>query len=382
VYFRGFLVKEKQRLDLIRKIESKRGSRVIAYISGTRPGHGASMHDADVRVLEHHLDEIFRKNRPSKLDLYLYTYGGAAEVPTAIVALFREYLGPKGEFSVLIPSSAYSAGTIVSLGADEIVMGPGGHIGPIDMQFGHTPIDVVHDYFDLARSLGLTTRSNIRDIFLRLTEEVHPLSLGEIQRSLKEGKRSAMRVLSTRRRPMSTKSNKKIIKFLTNEVGHHGQAIHRSEAKSNGIDFVKNAESFGIRDFMSQLFSAYENLLDLDVPLPRRTDLLDSESPGVRRGDESDVDAMGAYTMEKPLSLVESRDRLDVAKLAYGMRFWRDAPSAPAQRSPVDMGSVTAHSLRGSPGSAGKSGSSDARAVGSDEMRLNWSTVRRAEDDS
>lgn len=378
----GVFVKEQQRLDLIRKIENKRGSRVIAYVTGTRPGHGDSMSGADVRILEHHLDEIFRKKAPSKLDLFLYTPGGSAVVPTAIVALFREYLGPKGDFSVLIPAKAFSAGTIVSLGADEIVMGPGGHIGPIDTQFDGMPIDIVHDYFDLARSLGLTTRSNTRDIFLKMTDDVHPLQLGDIQRSLKEGERRAMRVLSTRRRALSRRRNRQIIRFLTSEVGLHGQAIHRSEARANGIDFVKDAEHYGIRNHMSELFGAYEQVLDLDLPLARPTQLL-RQKPAPRRGDESDVDAQGNYTMETPLSLIESRDRLDIAKLAYGMRFWRDAPSTPKTATPGRINTVQAEAgLRASSASEypATSRASSARVGTTGELRMDWSVVRQSTD--
>lgn len=378
-------MKERQRLDLIRKIEKKRGSRVIAYVTGTRPGHGDMMDDSDVRVIEHHLDEIFSKKAPSRLDLFLYTPGGYIVVPTTIVALIREYLGPKGEFSVLIPSMAYSSGTILSLGADEIIMGPGGHLGPIDTQSDGVPVDIIHDYFDLARSLGLKTRRNVRDIFLKLTDDMHPLMLGSIHRTLKEGERRAMRVLSTRKNPLSNRRNRKIVKFLTSDVGLHGQAIHRSEARENGLDFVKNAESYDIRNFMSELFSGYEQMLDLDLPLVRPSYLTDNK-PSRQPGDEADRDTYGNYIMEAPLSVVESLERLDIAKLAYGSRFWRDAPKAPRTNSPQGTESAVLAARTGTatgqtgPARLSSVSSEDVRRTEPEGFRVKWEIVRRSED--
>ena len=46
-----------------------------------------------------------------------------------------------------------------------------------------------------------------------------------------------------------------------------------------------------------------------------------------------------------PPSLIESRERLDIAKVAYGYRFWRDAPPAP-NGVPADMSPVAAGEMR------------------------------------
>lgn len=318
-------MKEQQRLDLIRKIENKRGSRVIVYMTSTRDGLDDYMSFDDIRIIEHHLNAIFRSG-VRKLDLMLYTPGGISVVPSAIVSLIREYLGPKGEFSVLIPSMAMSAGTIISLGADEIIMGPGGYIGPIDTQTilggNYRSVETLRAYFELAKSLGLRSRRDIRTLFLNLSEKVSPLQLGQLQRVINEGERTAQWVLKSRKRPLSERANKKIIRYLTESVGAHSQAIHRREALSAGLDFVRYAEHYGIDRFLSDLFIGYEKLLELDVPFVRNSEF------GIP-GDQLDVNVDGEHAMEKPISLVESRDRLDIAKLAYGYKFWRDAPAAP-----------------------------------------------------
>lgn len=46
--------------------------------------------------------------------------------------MFREY-SKQGSFSVLTPYRAHSAATVISLGADEIIMTEKSELGPIDI---------------------------------------------------------------------------------------------------------------------------------------------------------------------------------------------------------------------------------------------------------
>ena len=69
--------------------------------------------------------------RGTKLDLVLETPGGSGEVAEDIVRLFR---GKYEEIAVIIPGWAKSAGTIMAMAADEILMGPTSALGPIDAQ--------------------------------------------------------------------------------------------------------------------------------------------------------------------------------------------------------------------------------------------------------
>ena len=66
-----------------------------------------------------------------KLDLILETPGGSGEVAEDIVRLLR---GKYEEIGVIIPGVAKSAGTIMAMAADEILMEPVSSLGPIDAQ--------------------------------------------------------------------------------------------------------------------------------------------------------------------------------------------------------------------------------------------------------
>lgn len=70
------------------------------------------------------LDRIPARSRA--LDFMVVSFGGDPMVAWRIVSLIRQRMGKEGELAVLIPQSAYSAATLIALGANEIIMHPMG----------------------------------------------------------------------------------------------------------------------------------------------------------------------------------------------------------------------------------------------------------------
>lgn len=66
------------------------------------------------------------------LDLMIHSPGGSGVTAEKIVEMCRSYT--KKEFRVIVPNMAKSSATIISLGADKIVMGYCSELGPIDAQ--------------------------------------------------------------------------------------------------------------------------------------------------------------------------------------------------------------------------------------------------------
>jgi ClpP class serine protease len=66
-----------------------------------------------------------------RLDLLLETPGGSGEVAEDLVKAMR---GRYEDVAVIVPGYAKSAGTIMAMAGDEILMGPHSGLGPIDAQ--------------------------------------------------------------------------------------------------------------------------------------------------------------------------------------------------------------------------------------------------------
>lgn len=123
-----------KRQALITAIQTARDSYVVAYVVGDRPGLPAQIGEDAVRPMYEHLRALGRERIP-RIDLFLYSRGGAIEVPWRIISMLREF---GEEINVLVPYKAHSAATLIALGADHIVMGKKGELGPIDPIFTRT----------------------------------------------------------------------------------------------------------------------------------------------------------------------------------------------------------------------------------------------------
>ena len=89
------------RIELIRELEERRQSHLIAYFLSDRVGAQAQIGEDAVRPFYDHLLAIEADSqRRNKIDMFLYSRGGGVEVPWRIVSTVREFCD---EFDVLIP---------------------------------------------------------------------------------------------------------------------------------------------------------------------------------------------------------------------------------------------------------------------------------------
>jgi membrane-bound ClpP family serine protease len=84
-------------------------------------------------VLDHFVKHLDAIGDVPKISLLLYTRGGSTLAAWSIVNLVRQFCD---QFEVIVPFKAHSAGTLVCLGADSILMTKQATLGPVD------PIDL------------------------------------------------------------------------------------------------------------------------------------------------------------------------------------------------------------------------------------------------
>ncbi|WP_027363787.1 SDH family Clp fold serine proteinase [Desulfotruncus alcoholivorax] len=229
-----------QRIDIMQKISRKRGSVVLSYITGDRENVSTRIAPDVIRVIYRHLEMIGHR---SAIDLFLYTRGGDVLTPWRLVNLIREYTG---HFSVLIPFRAYSAGTLLCLGADEIVMGKMGELGPIDPSVVNAfnpqdpsnpsvrlPVNIedVYSYMALiAQNNDICHDDTESRAFLMLVEKIHPLALGNVHRNWMLIRSLAKKMLGLRQKTLGEEKKQNIVDHLTEKLYAHNHMIARREA--------------------------------------------------------------------------------------------------------------------------------------------------------
>ncbi|HDM89809.1 MAG: hypothetical protein DRQ06_00955 [Candidatus Hydrothermota bacterium] len=122
------------RLALIKKLEKKRGTRVITMIHRQEKIglFGIPFFKfIDIEDSEEILRAIRLTPKDVPIDLVLHTPGGLVLASTQIAKALKDH---PAKTTVIIPHYAMSGGTLIALSADEIIMDPHAVLGPVDPQ--------------------------------------------------------------------------------------------------------------------------------------------------------------------------------------------------------------------------------------------------------
>lgn len=130
---------EMGRLRLLRALEKKRGSLVIALVH--REETMSFLGFPLVRYIDvHDSEEVLRAIRlcapECPIDMIIHTPGGLVLAADQIAMALHRH---KGKVTVFVPHYAMSGGTLIALAANEIVMDENAVLGPVDPQIGQSP---------------------------------------------------------------------------------------------------------------------------------------------------------------------------------------------------------------------------------------------------
>jgi hypothetical protein len=240
--------------------------------------------------------------------------------------MFREFCR---EFSVLIPYKAYSAATMLALGADQVIMGRKAELGPIDPTLErmakedsaslppqNISVEDVNSYISFIRE-----RANINDqlalaqVVSKLVDSITPLTLGNVDRMNSHIRLVSRKLLSSRHKKMEEEKITSIIDTLTEKIYFHGHAIGRKEANEIGLPVKEAPEK--LETVMWQLFLEYEEHLKLDDPIDLMVTLNQNQDKEVVRvKDISDT----------PIAIIESEKMLHQFSAQYDILRRRAAP--------------------------------------------------------
>lgn len=267
-----------ERLDLIRQLQQERGTKVVTYITGDRAPTPAQIGDDALRPLFDHLRET---GHVETLDLFIYSRGGAIDVPWRIVSSLRR---ASDNWNILVPFRAQSAATLIAMGADEIVLGPQGELGPIDpimsiqrmmSQPGGGQGTLVQDTVSVEdvmaytrfvkQRVGLSDQQVLSASLAKLTERIDAVALGNVYRTHSHIRDVARRILLSRKDPAKEQTLATIIETLAERVYAHGHAIGLSDALEVGLPV--RAATPKEDELMWKLLEVYERDMKLRDPV-------------------------------------------------------------------------------------------------------------------
>ena len=241
------------RKAIYEKIEAKRESKVINYVTGDRPDMHTQIGPDVIDLFVDHLDSLWPTE---KLTIILYTSGGDTAAAWRLINLLRTFCE---ELEIIVISKAHSAGMLMCLGANQIVMTKQATLGPIDPSLNHplgppvpggvvnhrvpVSVEAVQGYLDIANeALNIKDPGSLTRVLVHLSSQIHPLVLGQIFRSRNQIRFLAEKLL--RHQDIDSDKKKAIVSFLCSDSGSHDHTINRREAKELGLVIDKPSEDF------------------------------------------------------------------------------------------------------------------------------------------
>lgn len=155
-----------QRQSLIKQIQADTKRRLLCFVCGS-----ATLIERDDTL--GFMEILHNVRRGESIDLLLHTRGGDIDAAEKLISLLHRRVG-EGTLRVVVPDYAKSAGTLMSLGANKIVMSDSSELGPIDPQIplddGHgnrIPHSVIH-YLDAYSSAAQRLKDDPNDLAARI----------------------------------------------------------------------------------------------------------------------------------------------------------------------------------------------------------------------
>lgn len=110
--------------------------------------------------------------------------------------------------------------------------------------------------------LGIKNKQNLSNILINFSNQVHPLTLGQVYRSKSQIQMLAKRLLTHQK--LNKDKENEIINFLCSESGSHDYTMDRKEAKALGVNVEKPNDE--LYDIIKSVHQDIEAELKLNEP--------------------------------------------------------------------------------------------------------------------
>jgi hypothetical protein len=235
------------RAELYRQIEAARKRPLIAYITSARQNASGQIAPDVIPQLTKQLAQIPKDSR--EIDILIVSNGGDPTVSWRIISLLRERFDQVG---ALLPFAAFSAATLIALGADEIVMHPFANLGPVDpqltyrrripgqpgqqetadvVQFGSEDLRNFMEY--VREDVGISDQEQLEKAFELVCKEVGSIPIGVARRGAQLALSMGEQLLSLHMKDGS--KAKAIAETLNKSFYHHGYPLGRKEVEKIGL---------------------------------------------------------------------------------------------------------------------------------------------------
>jgi len=272
-----------KRLELFDKLEEKRNNPIISYVTSIRPNASAQMSSDVISVFLDHIDKIPKTE--NEIDLIIVSNGGDPNVSWRLISILREKFS---KVNVLLPYVAYSAATLLALGADKIIMHPYSNLGPVDPQLTYKrknndnnsmeqirySSEDIRNYMEfITNDLEITDQNLKEKAFELLCKDIGSIPIGVAKRSSQLSVSMGEKLLKMH--IDDGNKAKTIAESLNSSFYHHGYSLGRKEASDIGLPVEEPSEE--IEKLLWDIWKDYSKELKCNSPFDPIDIIVNSE---------------------------------------------------------------------------------------------------------
>ncbi len=233
---------------LISEYNKHRGTYLFVYSAAFGKNVPAvALEQADFYIFH---DLLIHRTNHKKVEIYLETPGGRGETAEEIVRFLRKHFD---KVSFVISGEAKSAGTIIALSGDEILLTETGSLGPIDaqMKIGRSVISA-YDYIDWVekRRAEAENEGKLNPFDATMVAQITPGELGNVFHALKFAEDLVFEWLynykfktwtetETRKIPVTDEMKQERAKAIAEELTNHSKwRSHGRSIKAEDLETI------------------------------------------------------------------------------------------------------------------------------------------------
>ena len=246
------------RQEYLNKIYTITGRNIISYYSGWLKNSSAPntiINDNDINAL---MNAVNKLDRTKGLDLVLHTPGGDLAATENVVNYLQSAF--PNNIRAIIPQLSMSAGTMIALSCNCIVMGKQSSLGPIDPQFNGIACQGILDEYSRAIS-DVTANPNALGIWQPILSKYHPTLIGDCENAVKWSKELATKWIKKVNAGINMIDVENL--FISHSTSYsHSRHISRDECKTVGLNIEDLENNQDFQDAVLSLHHCYMILFD------------------------------------------------------------------------------------------------------------------------
>lgn len=239
-------------LDIVRrrylkKVKQITQRNIIAYYSGWLQKPGAPDTAVNDKDKSGFMLAINKLDKQRGLDLILHTPGGDIAATESLVDYLYSMFDKN--IRVIVPQISMSAGTMIALSAQEILMGKHSNLGPIDPQMGGLACQAVLDEFEQAKKEIRQDPSSAK-LWQVIISKYHPTFLGACKQAIEWSEKMVSRWLEVNMcKSKKTKINEIMKSFTDHRTQKsHARHISKKDCEKLGLNITSLEDNQDLQD--------------------------------------------------------------------------------------------------------------------------------------